>query len=190
MKTLSKHIPACTTRLLVLAIALFAMAPTLLANAPEPPESKEECERHDARRRNLSLAQARLLACELGLPAADSVRLVETFMAYQAEVWAMKPPRMPKPGEKLSDEEARKKMQQKFEHAQRMLDLQRKYYNIYSTFLTPTQIQQVFDMERDMMKRLRPKGGKPGKGGKHGPGPRPHPGDGHEPPHGSGPRHH
>ena len=52
-------------------------------------------------------------------------------------------------------------MKQRFERSQNILDLRKKYYGIYSTFLTQKQISRVYEIERDMMRRLtqpRPQG--------------------------------
>ena len=51
-------------------------------------------------------------------------------------------------------------MKQRFERSQKILDLRKKYYDIYSTFLTQKQISRVYEIERDMMRRLAPQDGK------------------------------
>lgn len=45
-------------------------------------------------------------------------------------------------------------MKQRFDRSQKILDLRKKYYAIYSTFLTQKQISRVYEIERDMMRRL------------------------------------
>lgn len=42
----------------------------------------------------------------------------------------------------------------RFDRSQKILDLRKKYYAIYSTFLTQKQISRVYEIERDMMRRL------------------------------------
>ncbi|EGF52450.1 hypothetical protein [Bacteroides fluxus] len=45
-------------------------------------------------------------------------------------------------------------MNERFAHSQKILDLRKKYYLKYSKFLTPTQIEKVYVLERRMMNRL------------------------------------
>lgn len=53
----------------------------------------------------------------------------------------------------------------RFERSQKILALREKYYKRYSTFLTQKQIQRVYEMERQMMRRLSQKSGKGARGG-------------------------
>lgn len=54
----------------------------------------------------------------------------------------------------MSDEETGQAIKDRFAHSQKILDIREKYYSIYSEFLTQSQIQRVYDLERQMMKRL------------------------------------
>lgn len=67
------------------------------------------------------------------------------------EIWQLAPR-----GEwfSTSDEQAKKAIEQRFERSQKILQLRQKYYNIFSTFLTPQQIQQAYRIERQAIIRL------------------------------------
>ena len=54
--------------------------------------------------------------------------------------------------------------------SEKILDIRQKYYKKYSQFLTQQQIQRVYEIEKNMMKRFaqHAKGGK-GQPGKRGP---------------------
>ena len=45
-------------------------------------------------------------------------------------------------------------MRKRFERSQKVLDIRNKYYQEFSKFLTQKQIEQMYDKERKMMKRL------------------------------------
>ena len=52
--------------------------------------------------------------------------------------------------------------------SEKILDIRQKYYKKYSQFLTQQQIQRVYELERQMMKRFAQKGSKKGMGGQVG----------------------
>lgn len=82
-----------------------------------------------------------------------SRQFVETFCQFQKEIWALGP-RPKREKSHLSDKEAEQAMNERFAHSQKILDLRKKYYLKYSKFLTPTQIEKVYVLERRMMNRL------------------------------------
>ena len=57
-------------------------------------------------------------------------------------------------GKQTSDNPSEKDMEQRFERSQKILDLRKKYFGIYSTFLSQKQISRVYEIEREMMHRL------------------------------------
>ena len=61
---------------------------------------------------------------------------------------------VPSLGKQQSENPNEEEMKQRFERSQKILDLRKKYYAIYSTFLTQKQISRVYEIERDMMRRL------------------------------------
>ena len=145
-------------KILKLAFIAAIFTCVLPANAQKSSDREgsnpQKTERMKQKRHDLALAQAKLLASEMKLSETDSVKLVSTFMDYQSEIWALKPPRKAKKGAVRTDSDIDKEMQTRFEHAQKMLDLQKKYYKKYTKFLTPSQTEQVFEMERKMIKKL------------------------------------
>ena len=79
-------------------------------------------------------------------------KFVETFCAYQQEMWALGPKHKDEP---TNDEEAEQAIKERFERSQQILDLREKYYAEYSKFLTPLQIQRVYKMERQVGDHLK-----------------------------------
>ena len=114
-------------------------------------------------REQLAEKQAKHIAQELAFDEATTQQFVETFCAYQQEVWALGPRPQNEPS---NDEEAEQAIKERFERSQQILDLRQKYYEEYSKFLTQKQIQEVYKMERqvgDHLKQHR------GHGKPHGP---------------------
>lgn len=115
-------------------------------------------------REQLVDAQAKHIARELALDEATTNRLVSAYSKYQQEVWKLGPRPKAKKSQN-SDAQVEMELKERFEHSQKILDLRKKYYKIYSGFLTQQQIQRVYQLERQMMQRLakhnkRPNGGK------------------------------
>ena len=110
-------------------------------------------------REQLAEKQAKHIASELAFDEATTQQFVETFCAYQQEVWALGPKHKPEP---TNDEEAEQAIKERFERSQQILDLREKYYGEYSKFLTQSQIQQVYKLERKMGDHLKQHRG-PGK---------------------------
>lgn len=103
-------------------------------------------------REQLAEKQAKHIATELALDEAKTKQFIETFSAYQQEVWALGPKPQKEP---TNDEEAEQAIKERFERSRQILDLREKYYDEYSKFLTPSQIQQVYKMERQVGDHLK-----------------------------------
>ena len=103
-------------------------------------------------REQLAEKQAKHIASELAFDEATTKQFVETFCTYQQEVWALGPRQKAEP---TNDQEAELAIKERFEHSQQILDIRQKYYEEYSKFLTQSQIQQVYKLERKMGDHLK-----------------------------------
>ena len=142
MKTVVKTIIA-------MSLALF-VSMTLSAQPNGKKISREE----------LALKQAEHISTELAFDGATSKKFKEAYCSFQRELWALGPSLGKQQSENPNEEE----MKQRFERSQKILDLRKKYYAIYSTFLTQKQISRMYEIERDMMRRLsqpKPQGARP-----------------------------
>lgn len=101
-------------------------------------------------REELAVKQAGYISRELAFDEETSKKFEETYCDFQQELWALGPSLGKQQSENPNEEE----MKQRFERSQKILDLRRKYYAIYSTFLTQKQISRMYEIERDMMRRL------------------------------------
>lgn len=101
-------------------------------------------------REELAVKQAEHISTELAFDDATSKKFQETYCNFQKELWALGPSLGKQQSENPSEEE----MKLRFERSQKILDLRKKYYAIFSTFLSQKQISRVYEIERDMMRRL------------------------------------
>ncbi len=127
---------------------LLAIALTAFSGAVSAQSSKQRLTREQ-----LAEVQAKHIAKEMAMDEATSQRFIETFCQFQRDIWALGP-HPKKPHSQMSDEETEQVLKERFGHSQKILDLRRKYYAIYSKFLTQKQIRRVYELERQMMERL------------------------------------
>ena len=118
---------------------------------------------HRISREELAVKQAEHICEALAFDKPTADRFTETYCSYQKELWALGPAReKQKSGDAVEED-----IEQRFERSQKILDLRKKYYGIYSTFLTQKQITRVYEIERDMMHKLAAHNGKTSKSAKN-----------------------
>ena len=115
-------------------------------------------------REQLAEKQAQYIAHDLGLDDKTSSKFIDTYTQFQKEVWALGPRPHHKKGEVKTDAQTEQEIKQRFEMSQKILNIRQKYYKKYSQFLTQQQIQRVYKLERQMMKRFAQKGPRKGLG--------------------------
>ena len=131
-------------KILVLAVAMITFNVSTYA---------QKSERQRMTREQLAEAQAHFIADEMAMGDTTAKQFVETFCQFQKDIWALGP-RPKRDASHLSDKEAEQAMNERFTHSQKILDLRKRYYLKYSKFLTPKQIERVYELERKMMNRL------------------------------------
>ena len=131
-------------KVVVLIVAMMASNANLYA---------QKVEQQRITREQLAETQAQFIANEMAMDDETTRQFVETFCQFQKEIWALGP-RPKREKSHLSDKEAEQAMNERFAHSQKILDLRKKYYLKYSKFLTPTQIEKVYVLERRMMNQL------------------------------------
>ena len=110
--------------------------------------------------------QAQRFAQTLNLDAKTSQKFVDTFCKCRKEMDATRGGHPHKKRADMTDAEADKAIKADFLQGRKLLDIREKYYKAYSKFLTPKQILQVYDLERQDMKRFAKRGPNPRNGGK------------------------
>lgn len=110
-------------------------------------------------REQLAEVQARHIAGSLALDEATTKKFVDAYCDYQQEVWNTGTSVRKKATSDMSEDEIEKSIKERFAHSRKLLDVREKYYDIYRGFLTPKQIQRVYELEKQVMKRLENRAG-------------------------------
>ena len=150
--------------ILMMVIAMMTVTTSVCAQAPN--------QKQRLSREQLAEKQAQYISRNLGLDEKTNAKFIETYTDYQKEVWALGPRLHHKKGEMKSDAQTEQEIKQRFEMSEKILNIRQKYYKKYSQFLSQQQIQCVYELERQMMKRFAQKGPRKGMGKDGKPGPR------------------
>ena len=139
----------------MLLVACFVGAQSISAQSREP--GKKPRKRMSIEKMNEM--QANKIANNLGLDDKNTARFMEVYKKYTHELnelWRKNKPEKPnvKPGEgeprpMPSDAEVDKMMRTRFAISRKMLDIREKYYDEFRKFLTPKQVQKIFDQGMD-----------------------------------------
>ena len=143
---------------MMLFIAMTMFTVNSFAQAPNNKQSLT--------REQLSEKQAQYIAKDLALDNETTTKFINTYIKCQKEVWALGP--RPRRNFNGNEEQIEQDIKKRFEMSEKILDIRKKYYKEYSKFLTQTQIQRVYKMEKNMMKRLAQRKGKKGQRAMHG----------------------
>ena len=167
------------SRILLTVIMMigFSIAVSAQENKAQQPSKKQRMSREQ-----MAEMQAKHISRQLTLDDATSQKFIETFCAYQKEVWALRPQGkgMHKNRAEMTDAEAEKAIKDQFDHSQKVLSLRQEYYKKYSKFLSAKQIQRVYELEKQSMNRLS-KRGPMNQRGKKNPGAKPNASHPHSP---------
>ena len=129
--------------LILIMLTIFSIM-AVAQNSEKPRMSREE----------LAEKQAKYIAHELAMDDATTQKFVTTYCAYQKELWALGPRVKENKDTEMTEAEAEQLIQARFERSQKILTIREKYYKEYSKFLTAKQIEQVYEIERQLMHRL------------------------------------
>ena len=128
--------------MLVIAMTMFTVN-----SFAQAPNNKQRLTREQ-----LSEKQAKYIANDLALDDETAAKFINTYTQCQKEVWALGP--RPRRNANSNEEQIEQNIKKRFEMSEKILDIRQKYYKEYSKFLTQTQIQRVYKLEKNMMKRL------------------------------------
>lgn len=156
-------------RLKFFAIAAMALV-CFSANAQNNANNSDKKDRN-VLRQEFAAKTARAVAKELDLTTENTEKYVDTYVRCQNEIWALRGDRPEKdaakdrPGKKHRKQAKNDRQQQKemtdsamragFDREQRMLDIRKKYYDEYLTFMTPEQIAKSYKLEKKFTQKLK-----------------------------------
>jgi hypothetical protein len=144
-------------RILLTTVMMVAFSTAVIA---QEKNAQTPTKRQRVSREQMAEMQAKHISRQLALDDAASQKFIETYCAYQKEVWALRPHRKgirPNRSE-MTDAEAEKAIKEQFDHSQKILSLRLEYYKKYNTFLSAKQIQRVYELEKQAMNRLSKRG--------------------------------
>lgn len=142
----------------LLVVCFMVMASTCMAmtQQQQPNDGKKpgDGQRKRPNMEQLTKMQASRISQSLGLDDKTSQKFIETFCNCRKEMAATKPARPQKKRAETTDAEVDKAIKANFQQGRKLLDIREKYYKAYSKFLSPKQIQRVYDLERQDMQRF------------------------------------
>ncbi|MDD6890075.1 MAG: hypothetical protein PUD39_07440 [Bacteroidales bacterium] len=130
--------------LVVLALCAF----TIPANAQQRKNGKRPSTEQ------LAEKQAKHIAQELCLDDETTAKFIATYTQCQKEIMASNPRKRFDKKQSRTEAQTDSLLRARFDHSQRLLDLRKKYYEEYRKFLTAKQIERVYQIEDQTMKRL------------------------------------
>ena len=147
---------------ILMMVVMMTVTTSVLAQTPN--------KKQRISREQLAEKQAQHIAHDLAFDEKTTVRFIETYTECQKEIWALGPRPYHKKGEVKTDAQTEQEIKHRFEMSEKILNIRQKYYKKYSQFLTQQQIQRVYEIEKNMMRRFaqHAKGGK-GQPGMRGP---------------------
>ena len=148
-------------------LLLATVLGTQVMSAQQQKEGKRP-ERKRMTREQMYERKANRLAENLALDDKTAEKFKATYTKYMEEMqalWKKDMPQKPEAGKEgeqvkkerkaLTDAEVEKMIKERFEQSRKMLDIREKYYEEFRKFLSPKQIQKVYDSE--MNDKARPR---------------------------------
>ena len=138
------------TKYLVMMVVAVLMG-TQVMNAQD---SKEQVERRGRKRMTMEQMvnmQANKIIGDLGLDDKTSAKFKDVYAKYMKEMNDLRKeymPKRPEAGKKPSmptDAEVDKMMRDRFKQSRKMLDIREKYYEEFRKFLSPKQVQKIYE---------------------------------------------
>ena len=139
-----------TSRLWLAALLLTLVA---MQGVAQPSDQKRQ-----QRRQQLALTQARHIAIHVPLDEKKTARFVPVYCRKQQEIWNLAPQRRRQGHAENSNDEAEADIEARFNRSEKMLSIRKKYYKEYRRFLTPQEIERVYELERQLMQHMRQNG--------------------------------
>ena len=130
---------------LVLVTLTLLVSPTLYAQS--------QGEKIRISRQELSEAQAMYISRMLGFDEETARKFESLYLMQQREIWALSPEESVKPSDR-TDAEVDRTIREGFERSEQILAIRKKYYKEYRRFLSPQQVERIYQLERRTMGRL------------------------------------
>ena len=133
--------------------ALLLMLLTLPGLAQKPDAQRQK------RRQQMAETQARHIARQVPLNDKKTARFIPVYCRKQQEIWALAPQRRRQGRPDHSNDEAQADIEARFSRSEKVLAIRKKYYKEYRRFLTPKEIERVYELEKQLMQHMRQRQG-------------------------------
>ena len=120
----------------------------------------QKAERRQGAAKPSAEGRAQQIAKEIALDDATTKKFVEVYSQYKNELRTLGARSQQGRGTR-SDAETKQAMKENLDREQKVLDLRKKYHEEFSKFLTPKQLEKVYELDAK-----RPGGQRPQKGGR------------------------
>ena len=151
------------TKYFWMLVVAFVMGTQVINAQANKPKGKREHKRPTMEQ--IIQMQSQRIVDELGLDDKTAVKFTDVYKKYMKEMNDLRLKNMPKKSDMKKDEvnkprnftdaEVDKMMRDRFAQARKMLDIREKYYDEFRKFLSPKQVQKVFDKGMDNHGRFR-----------------------------------
>ena len=94
------------------------------------------------------------------LDDAETAKFKPVYTKYMEEMRAVRDMNPRAPRSTLTDAEVEQVIKARFAQSRKMLDIREKYYNEFRKFLSPKQIQKMYNMEKRIGDKMRKEMGK------------------------------
>ena len=142
------------TKYFWMLVVAFMMGTQVINAQANKPKGKREHKRPTLEQ--IIQMQSQRIVDELGLDDKTAAKFTDVYKKYMKEMNDLRLKNMPKKSDMKKDEvnkprnftdaEVDKMMRDRFAQARKMLDIREKYYDEFRKFLSPKQIQKVYDM--------------------------------------------
>ena len=133
--------------------ALLLMLLTLPGLAQMPDAQRQK------RRQQMAETQARHIARQVPLNDKKTARFIPVYCRKQQEIWALAPQRRRQRQQCNGNDEAQADIEARFSRSEKVLAIRKKYYKEYRRFLTPKEIERVYELEKQLMQHMRQRQG-------------------------------
>ena len=141
------------TKYFWMLVVAFMMGTQVINAQADKPKGKREHKRPTLEQ--IIQMQSQRIVDELGLDDKTAAKFAEVYKKYMKEMDDLRKQYMPvksdfkkdKPSmpKSLTDTEVDKMMRERFAQARKMLDVREKYYDEFRKFLSPKQVQKVYN---------------------------------------------
>ena len=137
------------TKYFIMMVVAVLMG-TQVMNAQDNEQGKKRSRKRMTMEQMVDM-QSRKIIGDLGLDDKTAARFTDVYAKYMKEMNDLRKeymPKRPEAGKKPSmptDAEVDKMMRDKFKVGRKMLDLREKYYDEFRKFLSPKQVQKIYD---------------------------------------------